>query len=104
MNEIVNLNEQNEYPCVYTGDKEYELILTDGSFAIGLSSLDDGHIVFHILSEDDGNIFESKNGTACWSCWWLPKFGFFIKDCHIWMKQNLLEVEWGFKFKDKKHV
>lgn len=88
MNNIVCLRFLEESP-VYTGEKTYEEILTDGVFAIGLTKRGSSNeIIFHILAEDDGHIFETKNDTNCWHSFWLMSLIKFLETCFRYMENN----------------
>lgn len=93
MNEIIYLNGRGppEYePHVYTGDQSYDKILTDGNFGMGLKKRgpEDNVLLFFILSEDDGHLFETRMPAPCWSTFWLPHLMRFHQQCEEWLVRN----------------
>ena len=107
MNEVIYIGNNpeifQEEPHTYNGTREYDLILTDGNFAVGLTRRGpkDKHVIYHILTEDDGSIFETKNPTNSWSSWWLNRHCTFLSKVEEYMKTHT-EIfkphEWGYDF------
>jgi hypothetical protein len=102
MNKIVSLNLiDNELPR-YIGNSRYDLIITKGIFAVGINrrSLDDPHIVFYLLGEDDGCIFETTH-TQCYSSHWLELYAFFLLEVNYYLNNNYKKDKLGgYEFND----
>jgi len=55
---------------------------------------DDPHICFFIITEDDGNWFESKTGIS--SCFWMPDLIEQLNLALQWMNEHCLKTQYGW--------
>lgn len=66
---------------------------------VGLSKRgpNDNHVIFTILSEDDGNWFTSEHGR---STYWLKDLQDVLAETQAWLKSHTTETPWGFELKE----
>ncbi len=57
----------------------------------------DPHVVFEIISEDDGHWF--YDAGVCGSVFWLPSLIELLKQVHQWCEENCTKVKEGWEFK-----
>lgn len=61
-------------------------------------SNNDNHVCFAILTEDDGNWFQSDKGST--SSFWLPELIIQLQAAEKWCQDNCTRDKWGYYFKD----
>jgi hypothetical protein len=83
-------------------DDEQEELIYDKLFlgcqagiALAQRGINDQHICFIILGEDDDCWFPIGGST---SSFWLPEYIELLQHVHEWLKKNAYEGKWGWSF------
>ena len=86
---MTQLIENIDYEKSFFGSQSGVLLINRG--------INDNHICFLIIAEDDGNWFTSENSM---STFWLSDLKQVLCEVEVWLNAFATKTKWGWEFKE----